>query len=232
MAQPASTFLNQRPLLQLAETVGEEPDPELDPILTEEVELFAIDIPDHLIPLKEVIPEEYWDFLDVFDGEKAASTLPEVCGPHINFAIKLDLMKPLPKPSHPYHMNQEECAECRKVLDKMLQAQWVEPADFNCPIAALMFFVWKKDGTHRLVIDYQKLNEITIKDSYLLPRIDEMMDRIQGSEIFTKFDLKSGYNQIRIQPGDEWKMTFMTPFGPFQMHVMTFRFTNAPPCFQ
>ena len=95
-----------------------------------------------------------------------------------------------------------------------------------------MFFVWKKDGTQWPVIDYQKLNEITIKDSYLLPRIDKMMDRICRLEFFTKFDLKSGYNQIRIRPGDKWKTTFMTPFRPFQMKVMTFGFANAPPCFQ
>jgi hypothetical protein len=105
--------------------------------------------------------------------------------------------------------------ECRKVLDEMLQAKWIEPADAHCPIAAPMFFVWKKDRTCRPVINYRKLNDITIKDSYPLPRIDEMMDRICGSELFTKFDLKSGYNQIRIRPGDEWKTTFMTPFGPF-----------------
>src|SRR5260370_15357073 len=105
-------------------------------------------------------------------------------------------------------------------------------ADANCPLAAPMFFVWKKDGTRRPVIDYRKLNDITIKDSYPLPRIDEMMNRMRGSEIFTKFDLKSGYNQIRIRPGDEWKTTFMTPFGPFRLKVMTFGFTNAPPCFQ
>jgi len=118
------------------------------------------------------------------------------------------------------------------VLDEMLSARWIEPANAKCPMAAPMFFIWKKDGTRRPVIDYRKLNNITIKDSYLLPRIDEMMDRIRGSEIFTKFDLKSGYNQIRIRPGDEWKTTFMTPFGPYQMKVMTFGFTNAPPCFQ
>ena len=59
-----------------------------------------------------------------------------------------------------------------------------------------------------------------------------MMDRIRRSKIFMKLDLKSGYNQIRIRPGDEWKMTFMTPFGPFRLRVITFGFANAPPCFQ
>jgi hypothetical protein len=93
-------------------------------------------------------------------------------------------------------------------------------------------FVWKKDGTHRPVIDYRRLNDITIKDSYPLPRIDEMMVRICGSEIFTKLDLKSSYNQIRIHPSDEWKTTFMTPFGPYHMRVMTFGFANALSCFQ
>ena len=99
-------------------------------------------------------------------------------------------------------------------------------------MAAPMFFVWKKDGTCRPVIDYRKLNEITIKDSYPLPRIDEMMDRIHRSKVFTKLDLKSGYNQIRIRAGDEWKTTFMTPFSSFRLCVMTFGFVNALPCFQ
>ena len=108
----------------------------------------------------------------------------------------------------------------------------MEPANPKCPIAAPMFFVWKKDGTRWPVIDYWKLNEITIKDSYLLPCIDKMMDQIRRLEFFTKFDLKLGYNQIHIRPGDKWKTTFMTPFRPFQMKVMTFSFANAPPCFQ
>ena len=112
-------------------------------------------------------------------------------------------------------MNQEECAECRRLLDEGLESGLMELADPKCLIAAPMFFIWKKDGTRRPVIDYWKLNEITIKDSYPLPHIDKMMDCIRSSEFFTKFDLKSGYNQIRIRPGDEWKTTFMTPFGPF-----------------
>jgi hypothetical protein len=76
------------------------------------------------------------------------------------------------------------------------------------------------------------LNDITIKDSYPLPCIDEMMDRICSSEIFTKLNLKSSYNQIRIRPGDKWKTTFMTPFGPYWMRVMMFGFANALSCFQ
>ena len=96
LAQPTSTFLNQRPLFR-PPAITE--DPELDSISAEEVALFAIDIPKHLEPLKEIIPEEYWDYLDVFDGERAATTLPEIRGPNIDFAIELDPMKPLPKPS-------------------------------------------------------------------------------------------------------------------------------------
>ena len=97
----------------------------------------------------------------------------------------------------------------------MLNASWAEPMDSNGPIATPMFFIWKKDGTCQPVIDYHKLNDITIKDSYLLLCINEMMDHIHRLEIFMKFDLKSSYNQVCIQPGDEWKTTFMTPFGPF-----------------
>jgi hypothetical protein len=176
LAQPASTFLNQCPLIRTSETVDDSLESELDPLTIEEADLFTVEIPECLESLKEDILEHYWDSLDMFDREKAASTLPELRGPDINFAIDLDPEKPLPKPSQLYHMNQEERAECRKVLDQMLSAGWAEPTDLNCPITAAMFFVWKKDGTHQPVIDYHKLNDITIKDSYLLPRIDEMMD--------------------------------------------------------
>jgi hypothetical protein len=104
--QPASTILNQHPLLQTL--IVETPEIKPNPISTEEAELFAIEVPKHLVPLKEVIPEEYWDYLDMFDSKKATTTLPEVHGPNIDFVIELDPSKPLPKPSQPYHMNQEE----------------------------------------------------------------------------------------------------------------------------
>ena len=92
--------------------------------------------------------------------------------------------------------------------------------------------MWKKDGTHCPVIDYRKLNDITIKDSYPLPCIDEMLEHMQGAKIFSKFDLKMGYNQLCMKPEDVWKTAFMTPDGPYVKLVMTFSFANTPAYFQ
>jgi len=102
----------------------------------------------------------------------------------------------------------------------------------KCPTATPVFFVRKKDGTKQPVINYRRLNDITVRDSYPLPHIDQMMDQVKGSTIFSKFDMKSGYNQLRIREGDEWLTAFSTPRGPFQLNVMTFGFMNAPPRFQ
>ena len=101
-----------------------------------------------------------------------------------------------------------------------------------CPTAAPVFFVPKKDGTKRPVIDYRWLNDIVIWDLYPLPCIDQIMDQVCGSKWFSKFDMKSGYNQLRIRGGDEWLTVFITPEGPWEMNVMTFGHMNAPPFFQ
>ena len=232
LAQPASTFLNQCPIAPQVTVESEVLELAVEPLLEQEIDLFTVEIPEHLESIAKQIPKSYHVKINVFDGQKAVNMLPPLHGLDVDFAIKLDKTKLLPKPSQPYHMNQEERAECRRLLDEGLESGLMEPANPKCPMAAPMFFIWTKDGTQQPVINYQKLNEITIKDSYLLPCINEMMDRICRLEFFTKFDLKSGYNQICIRPGDEWKTTFMTPFGPFQMKVMTFSFANAPPCFQ
>ena len=232
LAQPASTFLNQQPIILMAVVENKVLEIVVEPLSEEEVDIFMVEIPEHLESVAETIPDPYWVKINVFNGQKVVTVLPLLCGPNVDFTIELDESKPLPKPSCPYQMNQEERTECRKLLDDRVNVGIMEPADPKCPITAPMFFVWKKDGTQQPVINYWKLNKITVKDSYPLPRIDEMMDQLCGSEFFTKFNLKSGYNQIRIQPGDEWKTMFMTPFGPYHMKVMTFGFANALPCFQ
>ena len=144
LTQPASTFLKQHPLIRLSETIGEAPNLKTDAMTTEEINIYAINNPSSLVPMEGAMPDNYQTQVDVFNGEKVVTTLPDLCK-HDDFGINLDPAKPFPKLSQPYHMNQEEHVECWKVLDKMLKAGWAEPADANCPMAAPMFFVWKKD---------------------------------------------------------------------------------------
>ena len=232
LAQPASTFLNQHPIVPQVTIESRVSELTVEPQSEEENDLFTGEIPEDLESVAKQIPKPYHIKINVFNGQKVVNMLPPLCSPDVDFAIELDKTKPLLKSSCPYHMNQEEHAECQRLLNEGLESGLMEPTDPKCLITTPMFFVWKKDGTQWPVIDYQKLYEIMIKDSHLLPHINEMMDHIHGSEFFTKFNLKSGYNQICIWPGDKWKTMFMTPFGLFQMKVMTFGFANTPLCFQ
>jgi hypothetical protein len=83
-----------------------------------------------------------------------------------------------------------------------------------------------------MVIDYRKLNDLTIKDDYPLPDMRHKLDKLCGKSLFTKFDLCAGYNNIRIEPTDAYKATFKTPLGTYIPQVMGFGFSNAPPLFQ
>jgi len=97
---------------------------------------------------------------------------------------------------------------------------------------ALVFFVGKKDGKKRMVQDYRYLNEWTIKNNYPLPLISDVLENIGTKKVFTKMDLRWGYNNMRINEGDEWKVMFTTPEGSFEPMVMFFRLTNSLAMFQ
>jgi hypothetical protein len=99
------------------------------------------------------------------------------------------------------------------------------------PWGAPILFVRKKDGKLLLCIDYRKLNKMTIKNRYPLPRIDDMFDQVRGATIFSKIDLRSGYHQARIKDKDIYKTTFRARYGHYKFVIIPFGMTNAPSSF-
>ena len=99
------------------------------------------------------------------------------------------------------------------------------------PSGAPILFVKKKDGTHRMCIDYQQINKVTVKNKYPLPRIEDLFDQLKGASVFSKIDLQSGYYQLRVKEVDVPKTALRTRYGHCEFLVMTFGLTNAPAAF-
>jgi len=116
------------------------------------------------------------------------------------------------------------------MLEEMQQQGVIEPS--NSPWASPVVLVRKKDGSLRFCIDYRKLNKVTRKDSYPLPRVDDLLDSLSDAQWFSTLDLRSGYWQVEIDPGDREKTAFSTQNGLFQFRVMPFGLCNAPSTFQ
>ena len=127
-------------------------------------------------------------------------------------------------------MSPLELVTLRKELDKLLKNGSIKPS--VSPYGAPVIFVKKKSSELRMCINYRALNKITIKNQFPIPLIDDLIDRLHGAKVFTKIDLRSGYNQVRIHPEDIEKTAFRTRYGHFQYKVMPFGLTNAPATFQ
>lgn len=156
--------------------------------------------------------------------------LPPGLPPSREVDHKIELVQGSSPPSRGLiRLSASELVELKKQLDELLKAGFIRPS--KSPFGAPILFVKKKTGEMRMCVDYRALNNITIKNSYPLPRIDELFDRLQGAKYFSKIDLRSGYHQIRIAEGDEAKTAFRTRYGHFEFLVLPFGLTNAPGTF-
>ena len=118
----------------------------------------------------------------------------------------------------------------QKQVKEMLDDDIVQPS--NSPWASPVVLVKKKDGTLRFCVDYRRLNAVTKKDVYPLPRIDDTLDRLRHARYFSSMDLKSGYWQIEVDERDREKTAFVTPGGLYEFKVMPFGLNTAPATFQ
>ncbi|KAK2427510.1 hypothetical protein QL285_026084 [Trifolium repens] len=128
-----------------------------------------------------------------------------------------------------YRMAPAELVELKSQIEDLLDKGFIRPS--VSPWGAPVLLVKKKDGKSRLCVDYRKLNKVTIKNRYPLPRIDDLMDQLRGASVFSKIDLKSGYHQIRVRDEDIQKTAFRTRYGHYEFLVMPFGVTNAPAIF-
>ncbi len=115
-------------------------------------------------------------------------------------------------------------------IEEALRQGYIRPS--TSPAASSFFFVAKKDGGLRPCIDYRTLNKITVKFRYPLPLVPAALEHLRGARVFTKLDLRSAYNLVRIREGDEWKTAFVTPTGHYEYCVMPYGLVNAPSVFQ
>ena len=176
--------------------------------------------------LEDLVPRAYWEYKDVFSKD-AFDKLP--ARKPWDHGIEL-LPGAEPQSSRTFPLSPLEQKELDKFLQENLRSGRIRPS--KSPFGAPVFFIKKKDGSLCLVQDYRKLNTVTVKNSYPLLLVSDILNRLRGAKYFTKLDLRWGFNNVRIKEGDEYKAAFRTNCGLYEPLVMFFGLCNSPATFQ
>ena len=176
--------------------------------------------------IEELVPRKFLKWRKVFGKVELERMLTRKVWDH---AIDLkETFKPQKGRIYPLSKNKRE--KVQNFVEDQLRKGYIRPSKF--PQMSPVFFVGKKDGSKWIVMDYCNLNDQTVKNNCPLPLITELIDNMGSKKVFTRMNLRWGFNNIRIKEGDEWKRAFTIHIGSFEPTVMFFGMTNLPAIFQ
>jgi hypothetical protein len=199
-------------------------------IAKKHLEEHPLDNEENMRLIQEILPRELDAFTDVFS--KAASDELAPHRPGVDHKIQLTMpTSSLKAGNHLYKHSEQELRAAKKYITENLHKGFIK-ASKNNPFTSPILMVKKPDGGLRFCVDYRTLNEITQKDPYPLPLIDEILPRLLKAKIMTKIDIRQAFHKIRLDPESEHLTAFRTRYGNFHYKVMPFGLTNGPATFQ